>query len=764
MRFLKDARIKKRLVIVYSVIILIALVLMAMATLITFKMNSAKQVAKFRETTRDKAYIDLKDNVEFAWQALERYNQMVQSGDMTSEVAKNQALKLISNLRFDKGAGYFFIIDTVEPYPHMIMHPISPELDGQILDKEKYNCVGENKENLFVAMVKASKTTEGEFVEYLWAKPDAKSKDDLTKKLTFVKKFEPFDWIIGSGVYLDVVDQQVKQNILDNQHQSYQLLIILLISGILILFGSYIASGIIAKDISGPLQKMTDQFFQAATGDLTIRMDTDKIMCSQIMGCNKPECTSYSKDDGLCFLKVGSFAPKMGHEILCPKILKGIYPSCDVCVVMKQMTRNELSTLSVCFNGFMDEFSFVVKSLAENSRMINETSGELTLISSTLATLSEEMNSQVANVASSSEEISANSNSIAASSEQASENVQTVAAAAEEMSTGIKIMAKAAIQTNEQVQAMLDRLQSLGNNTTSIQSSISVFVGKFKEITHSMTDLNGMLSGISDNTQQANKIAQTANQEAASAHTVMERMNNSAKEIGKILRVINDIASQTNMLALNATIEAASAGEAGKGFAVVANEVKELAKQTANATEQISSLIEELQSAAANSSSTMQNITTVISELSTINGDVAQRVGKQLLATREITKGVQNIQTEAENIGTISESNNKLSLEMIDFSETVKRGMNDITHNTEESALAAHEVAMSSDEANKSVRDVTQQTTEITAGINDVTKNVNEISQETSETAQSADIVRNKAEQLADLASQLHKSIAHFKV
>jgi twitching motility protein PilJ len=71
----------------------------------------------------------------------------------------------------------------------------------------------------------------------------------------------------------------------------------------------------------------------------------------------------------------------------------------------------------------------------------------------------------------------------------------------------------------------------------------------------------------------------------------IKRLGESSQEIGSIVELINDIAEQTNILALNAAIQAASAGEAGRGFAVVADEVQRLAERASGATKRIETLV-----------------------------------------------------------------------------------------------------------------------------------------------------------------------------
>ena len=92
----------------------------------------------------------------------------------------------------------------------------------------------------------------------------------------------------------------------------------------------------------------------------------------------------------------------------------------------------------------------------------------------------------------------------------------------------------------------------------------------------------------------------------------IKRLGESSQEIGDIVGLIDDIADQTNILALNAAIQAAMAGEAGRGFAVVADEVQRLAERSSAATRQIEALVRTIQSDTGEAVVSMEQTTTEV--------------------------------------------------------------------------------------------------------------------------------------------------------
>ncbi|MGA7979332.1 MAG: methyl-accepting chemotaxis protein [Chromatiaceae bacterium] len=106
----------------------------------------------------------------------------------------------------------------------------------------------------------------------------------------------------------------------------------------------------------------------------------------------------------------------------------------------------------------------------------------------------------------------------------------------------------------------------------------------------------------------------------------IKRLGESSQEIGEIVELIDDIADQTNILALNAAMQAAMAGEAGRGFAVVADEVQRLAERSSNATKQIEALVRTIQADTNEAVSSMETSTAGVVE----GANLAENAGDAL--------------------------------------------------------------------------------------------------------------------------------------
>ncbi|MCQ4165206.1 methyl-accepting chemotaxis protein [Tahibacter harae] len=127
----------------------------------------------------------------------------------------------------------------------------------------------------------------------------------------------------------------------------------------------------------------------------------------------------------------------------------------------------------------------------------------------------------------------------------------------------------------------------------------------------------------------------------------IKRLGESSQEIGSIVELINDIAEQTNILALNAAIQAASAGEAGRGFAVVADEVQRLAERASNATKRIETLVQTIQSDTNEAVSSMEQTTAEVVAGARLAEDAGLALGEIEKVSNDLADLIQNISEAA---------------------------------------------------------------------------------------------------------------------
>jgi twitching motility protein PilJ len=181
----------------------------------------------------------------------------------------------------------------------------------------------------------------------------------------------------------------------------------------------------------------------------------------------------------------------------------------------------------------------------------------------------------------------------------------------------------------------------------------------------------------------------------------IKRLGESSQEIGSIVELINDIAEQTNILALNAAIQAASAGEAGRGFAVVADEVQRLAERSASATKRIETLVQ------------------------TIQSDTNEAVNSMEQTTSEVVAGARKAEDAGSALGDIERVSHDLSALIQNISAAARQ-----------QSIAA----------------------------TDISQSMNAIQEITSQTSQGASQTADSIGYLAQLASDLRRSVAHFKL
>ena len=201
----RNATIKTKLFTIILGAMILITTLLLMQAIRTINTISDEKIKEYKEEAYKTKEEELSNYLSIALSTIDAfYQRSLQEeskgteGNATVKLQK-EALLAVSKMRYGKD-GYFWINDM---QPKMIMHPMQPSLDGKDLSGYK----DPNGVYLFNEMVRICKQSDsGGLVKYAWAKPNQTKPQP---KFSYVKRFKGWDWIIGTGAYVDDIVKKI---------------------------------------------------------------------------------------------------------------------------------------------------------------------------------------------------------------------------------------------------------------------------------------------------------------------------------------------------------------------------------------------------------------------------------------------------------------------------------------------------------------------------------------------------------------------------
>ena len=551
------------------------------------------------------------------------------------ETRKSEAAQLIRGMRFGKNnESYVFVLDSDV---HVAVHPANPKLEGKNFTHQKD---GKGK-TIFSEMVQMGLEKGDGFVLYHWPMP---GRNEPVPKISYVKLYEPFHWIVGIGIYLDSDDP------------------------------------ILIERANG--------FVNGEPFSAGIELDPTQCAFGKFLEDPKTKALAESFPE----LKAALSALHDPHERLHHSASlieeKVNQQQMDAAIkIFNQETQKALEEVKHYFHGAIDAENALQQGMnAANKIYAEETVPNLEKVQAVLNEIRQTARENIMT-----DQVLLD---LAFGTQR---NVSIVAAIAIVAALFLAFIIARGIITaltriteglNEAASQVAAASSQVSSSSQSLAEGASEQAASIEETSSSMEEMSSMTKLNAENSQRADRLMREANHIVTEANGAMDQLTQSMQDItsaseetSKIIKTIDEIAFQTNLLALNAAVEAARAGEAGAGFAVVADEVRNLAMRAAEAAKNTAELIEGnvvkvkegSQLVLSTNSSFVKvmessvKVGELISGISDASNDQSEGISQVNTAISEMDKVVQSNAANAEESASASEEMSAQAEQLRDF-------------------------------------------------------------------------------------------------
>jgi len=489
---------------------------------------------------------------------LEHFYQKHQHGQLSEPEAKSLAVETIKNSFYGPGNKDYFWINDLDHV--IVMHPYKPSLEGQDVSG-----VQDKKGNyLFRQMVDTVKEDGSGYVTYHWQYYDQDNR--VEPKLSYVAGFEPWNWIVGTGVYINDVQQRVAA-VRNN------LLIMEGLALALILAAVYFLSRLIAA----PVKSLKNSAMTIAEGDLDTAIDVN------------------SRDE------IGSLAGSLRSMV---DHLKGM--------ISKAENKTKEAEEKTAQAEQATQEAEQARQQAERAKEegMQEAANHLSEIVERLSTASEEISSQIEEASQGSEEQKNRTNEVATAIEQMNASVLEISKNASQAAEGSENTKSKAEEGNRLMEQVVQAMNTVNTKAGGMRDSLN-------QLGEDVQGINRVMDVINDIADQTNLLALNAAIEAARAG-----------EAGRGFAVVADEVRKLAEKTMQATQEVGQTithiqSKTNQNVADM-NEADSVVGETADLARQAGDSLEEIVSYAESNSGQVRNIATASEEQSSASEEINQ--------------------------------------------------------------------------------------------------------------------------------------------
>lgn len=430
-------------------------------------------------------------------------------------------------------------------------------------------------------------------------------------------------------------------------------------------------------------------------------------------------------------------------------------------------------------NKFLDKISLMIVEIISSSKVVNDSSKQLSLISVDVANVVSQITLTVADLAESADDQKGIVLNASNSLEEIMNEINLISEGTQKQIDSVIETEKKSLDVISKIGNVSDGAQQQLSEIEVMTNEIETMAGELQKVNEEATFVQGTAEDtaviakegdviVTETVEGMKKIKESS---LDSTEKINELGANSIK-IGEILNVINDISAQTNLLALNAAIEAARAGEHGKGFAVVADEVRKLAERSVSSTKEISTLITTIQNGTQNAVGSINRSLEEVEIGVNLSQNAKQALQEIIQSVSGTVSKINGIALSAEHVA--KNTNDKILLNVKSINKLVKNNTDfaqEVNISSKEIKEVIATVAEISSINNRVVQKVSGSAFNVVSLMTKV-KNISEknanSSEETSaamqEMSASIEEVSASSESLLEMSEKLIDQVSKFKV
>ncbi|MGP1563873.1 MAG: methyl-accepting chemotaxis protein [Treponema sp.] len=343
----------------------------------------------------------------------------------------------------------------------------------------------------------------------------------------------------------------------------------------------------------------------------------------------------------------------------------------DLTVRLSVHGNDEITDLSEYFNQTIEKIGSSIKTVGNNSNVMQS--------------IGDELSSNMTETASAINEISSNIDGVKQQALTQAASVTETAGTIEEI-----------IRTIENLNGSIE---TQSDSVSQSSAAVEEMVANIASITQSLEKSDNMVKTLAAATSEGKSTLLTSN-------TVTQKIADESGGLIEASSVIQNIASQTNLLAMNAAIEAAHAGEAGKGFAVVADEIRKLAEESSAQGKTITDTLKKLSDDIKGLSDSSKIVEEKFNAIFQLSENVRGMSAELTAAMREQENGSREVLAAIKNISSVTVEVKSGSEEMLVGGKGVADEMRKLDQLTAVIKDSMNEMAAGVQQINNAVQEV----------------------------------------------------------